>query len=257
MQYLFGDTDIAAQRLKVLAEVYAASTMGFLRDAVVNTPRLVLDLGCGPGYTTHLLADVVACEHARGLDNSAQFIAQAHQTSVSRVSFHEHDVTAVPFPGGAGDLLYSRLLLAHLRQPHAVIATWATQLRPTGLLLLEEVEWIDTNSSLFTRYLDIVQTMLAQQGTNMYAGQDVHGLPDPDLLKRRTSQVRRVPVTPAHAATMFWLNMQSWKHQPFIRTQYASALIKQLEEELHSLIETPRSATEIEWGMRQIVYERV
>jgi SAM-dependent methyltransferase len=256
MHYQFGDTAIAAQRLKVLAEVYAASTSTFLGEAVTTPPTLVVDLGCGPGYTTHLLADTLGGERVVGLDHSAHFIALACQTATARVSFVQHDVTAVPFPAEAGDLLYARLVLAHLRNPAAVLTTWATQLRPQGLLLLEEVEWIHTNSAVFTTYLDIVVAMLAQQSTNMYAGQEVHALPAPTLLTRRSSQVRQVAVTSVHAATMFFLNMQTWKHLPFIQTHYPATLLKQLEEDLRLLAEAPRTSVDIEWGMRQLVYER-
>lgn len=257
MQYLFGDTDIAARRLKVLAEVYAVSTRAFLCDTVTARPALAVDLGCGPGHTTHLLADTFDGERVVGLDNSEHFIALASQTSTVTVSFYCHDITSVPFPVDASDLLYSRLLLAHLPDPGTVIASWAMQLRPRGLLLMEEVEWIQTNSTVFTTYLDIVTTMLAQQSTNMYAGQDIHGLPDSERLERRTSEVRHVPVVPAHAATMFFLNMQTWKHQRFIRTHYAPELIAQLEEDIHMLTQAVQDDIEIVWGMRQLVYERV
>ena len=256
MRYQFGETDIAAERLKVLAAVYAASTRGFLGAAVTTRPELAVDVGCGPGYTTHLLADVLGCERVIGLDNAAHFIALARQTETACVSFVQHDVTAVPFPVEAGELLYARLVLAHLRDPAAVLAVWATQLRPQGLLLLEEVEWIHTNSAVFTTYLDIVVALLAQQSTNMYAGQDLHALPDPALLTRRSSQVRQVAVTSVQAATMFFLNMQTWKQLSFIQTQYPATLLKQLEDDLRWLVETPQATADIEWGMRQLVYER-
>lgn len=77
MSYLFGETDIAARRLKVLAEVYAVSTRAFLLGQVPTRPRAAVDLGCGPGYTTHLLADVLQAERTVGLDNSEPFIALA------------------------------------------------------------------------------------------------------------------------------------------------------------------------------------
>jgi len=66
----FGDTDIAARRLKVLAEVFAESTRAFLLDTVISKPRLALDLGCGPGYSTHFLADGLQCNHTAGLDKN-------------------------------------------------------------------------------------------------------------------------------------------------------------------------------------------
>lgn len=66
----------------------------------------------------------------------------------------------VPFPGAPADLLFCRLLLTHSQNPQALLAVWATQLRSGGLLLVEEVEWIHTTSAVFTRYLNILQTVM-------------------------------------------------------------------------------------------------
>ena len=110
-KYLFGDTDLAARRLKVLADAFAASSRAFITDAVEPRPRLAVDLGCGPGYTTHMLADALECEQAVGLDNSEQFIRMAAKTATNNVSFRLHDVTNVPFPAGPCDLIYARFLL--------------------------------------------------------------------------------------------------------------------------------------------------
>lgn len=257
MQYLFGDTDIAARRLKVLAEVFAETTRAFLLDTVIGKPRLALDLGCGPGYSTHFLADVLQCNHTVGLDNSEHFISLAQKTKTEKVSFYLHDVISVPFPVEPSDLLYCRFLLTHLREPQAVVAKWTTQLRLKGLLLMEEVEWIHTNSAVFTTYIGIVQAMLEHQSNNLYVGPVLNSLKDVDTLKRRMSQIRRLQVTNDYVATMFFLNMQSWKHHPFIRTNYSSTLINQLEEDLHTLTKESSSEIEIEWGLRQLVFERV
>ncbi len=63
MPYLFQDTDLAARRLAVLAEVFAPASRAFLLDVVQSRPELALDLGCGPGYTTRLLAEVTLYHH--------------------------------------------------------------------------------------------------------------------------------------------------------------------------------------------------
>lgn len=140
MRYAFGDSDLAARRLQLLGEVFAPSTRAFLQASVSREPSLVVDLGCGPGYTTHFLAETLPCGRAVGLDHSDHFISLAQQTATQRVSFQAHDVTQVPFPTGPADLLYCRFLLTHLRDPEAVVARWTDQLRPGGLLLMEEAE---------------------------------------------------------------------------------------------------------------------
>ena len=255
--YLFGDTDLAARRLRLLAEVYAGATRTFVQDWRTRQSGLVVDLGCGPGYSTRLLAEALHSEHTVGLDKSAPFIALAQQELLAGVAFHCHDVERVPFPVPAADVLFCRLLLTHLVQPQATLCRWATQLQPRGRLLIQEVEWIHTNSATFTTYLQMQQATLAQQAHCLYIGPILDAMPDPDLLRRRLSHVQRVPVAPTQAATMFWLNFQTWKHHPHVQSQYAATLLTSLEDDLRQLIDAPRSEVEIVWGLRQLVYERL
>jgi SAM-dependent methyltransferase len=257
MQYLFGDTDIAARRLEVLAKVFAPSTRAFLLETVKGKVGLALDLGCGPGYSTHFLADTLPCDQVSGFDNSEHFISLAQRTETENVSFHLHDVTSVPFPVGPADLLCCRFLLTHLKEPQGAIAKWATQLRSKGFLLMEEVESIHIENIVFETYIGIVEAMLEHGSSKLYIGPILNSLGDTDTLKRRVSKVRHLEVSNNRAATLFYLNMQSWKHPPFIRRNYSSSMLDQLESDLTKLTKKSSSKMEIEWGLRQIAYERV
>jgi trans-aconitate 2-methyltransferase len=257
MSYLFQDTDRAARRLQVLADVFAPSSRAFMQDIVSRVPQLAVDLGCGPGYTTRLLVDTTRCVRAIGLDNSEHFLTIARRNATARLSFLRHDVTQVPFPIEQSDLISCRFLLTHLREPQSVIEHWATQLRPQGRLLLEEVEWIQTEHTLFHTYLDIVAAMLEQHANQLYIGPLLDTLQIDNGLRRRVSRVYHLPVSTVQAATLFSLNIQSWRNQPFIQGHYATSMIEQLEYDLRELVETSNGEGEIEWGLRQLVYDRV
>ena len=257
MSYLFQDTDRAARRLQVLADVFAPSSRAFMQDIVSVVPQLAVDVGCGPGYTTRLLVDTTRCIRAIGLDDSEHFLTIARRNATARMSFVRHDVTQVPFPIEQGDLISCRFLLTHLREPQSVIERWATQLRPRGLLLVEEVEWIQTEHALFHAYLDIVAAMLEHQANQLYIGPLLGKLQIGNGLRRRVSHVYHLPVSTAQAATLFYLNIQTWKNQPFIQGHYPVSMIEQLEDDLRELVETSTSEGEIEWGLRQLAYDRV
>ena len=100
MRYLFGDTDIAAGRLRLLAELFAESSWRFVARSAEAAARLRLgvDLGCGGGHTSHLLARAAGCRRVVGLDLSQRFVRLARKTATSSVSFRRHDVTVTPFP---------------------------------------------------------------------------------------------------------------------------------------------------------------
>src|ERR1700737_4933916 len=102
--YVFGDTDVAARRLDLVAETWASPSGAFLREEVRNRPRLALDLGCGPGHTTRLVASTTGAAKTIGLDSSEAFIARARADAPERVAFLHHDVMALPFPRGGATL---------------------------------------------------------------------------------------------------------------------------------------------------------
>ncbi len=177
--------------------------------------------------------------------------------TLSRITFACHDITIVPLPTGLANLLYCRFLLTHLQYPQLIIERWATQLQPGGLLLIEEVEWIHTQHELFAHYLQIVADMLTHQANSLYIGPELETLAKNSSFRQRLSRVQRIKVTTVQAATMFWMNIQSWKHQPFIQQHYSPDLIARMEEDLRVLVQTANRDDEIEWGMRQLALVRV
>jgi|SRR5215210_2313392 len=54
--YSFGETELAAERLRLVSEVFDPTSEAFLFESVRTRPRLALELGCGPGFTTRLLS---------------------------------------------------------------------------------------------------------------------------------------------------------------------------------------------------------
>lgn len=256
VKYQFADTDLAAKRLKYLAEVYAASSQEFILRSLRNRPQLALDLGCGPGYSTHMLAEATHAGKIVGLDNSDRFISLAREGETDRISFQLHDVTVVPFPVGPANFLFCRLLLTHLREPRKVIRNWASQMVHNGLLLLEEVEWIETSHQVFSRYLGIVEALLADQSTQLCVGPTLEKMDISDGLEKVTSSVARIGVSNLQAATMFTLNIQSWKNKPFIQANYGEQEIGALERELEAIASGGGGTTQIEWGFRQIVLQK-
>jgi trans-aconitate 2-methyltransferase len=256
-KYLFGDSDVAAQRLELLARTFADSSRAFLADAAAGARiDLAIDLGCGPGFTTHLIAGTLRCGRVIGLDASAHFIELARITASGGVSFELHDVCSVPFPAGPADLLFCRFLLTHLQNPAEVAAKWATQLNPGGLLMVEEVEAIRTDHPVFAAYVRIVEAMLASQGNRLYAGPILAALGSPDGLRAVLNDLRRVPVKNAEAARLFAMNMQAWKDGEFVRAHYAQATMRELEGTLNEIAVDESAAAQIEWTMRRSVFRR-
>jgi trans-aconitate 2-methyltransferase len=255
-RYAFGDTDIAARRLELLAHVFEHSTRAFLREASATRLGLALDLGCGPGFTTHLIAETLGFSRVVGLETSQRFIELARATSSARISFELHDVCSVPFPTGAADMIFCRFLVTHLADPADALAKWATQLNPGGLLMLEEVERIDAVQPVLRTYVGIVGAMLRSQSNTLYAGPLIAELDTPQGLENVASEVRHVAVTNTDAAGLFRLNLKVWKEHAFIRENYSEKTIRDLDSALEAIAREHATASDIEWCMRQAIFRR-
>ena len=58
--YAFGDSALAARRLGLLADLFEPASRPFLARFADRRLELAVDLGCGTGHTTRLLASVLA-----------------------------------------------------------------------------------------------------------------------------------------------------------------------------------------------------
>jgi SAM-dependent methyltransferase len=253
-RYTYGEGDSEANRLALVAELFEGASRSLLSDAVGFRPRLALDLGCGPGHTTRLLAEVLRPDRVVGVERSANLLSKARVAASEGISFARHDVTRMPLPhGGEADLIYARLLLSHLPDPEKVAKDWLAQLAPGGLLLLDEVERIETEQPVFREYLAILARMMAHHGQELYVGPRLEAATRGP--ERRISRIAPASPTTAHVARMFSINLANWRGNDFVRTNHTKKELDRLAEGLSELTES-RDTAEIRWGMRQIAIER-
>src|SRR5579864_3414401 len=123
--YTFGDDPSAIERMRLVAAAYEPVSRAFLAAHATPRPSVALDLGCGPGFTTALIGEVFAPQNLIGIDSSPTFLAAA-TARVPTARFHHHDVTVVPLPAAPAQVIYARLLLAHLPDPLGTAETWKT-----------------------------------------------------------------------------------------------------------------------------------
>ena len=151
--YSFGDTDLARERLGLVADTFAPPTRRLLDELPPGARRYVLDLGCGPGYTTALLAEVFPDAFVTGLDASPAMV-EAAQARVPDARFVVADITApLKLPA---HLVYARLLLGHLPDPDGALANWAAALLPGAVLVCEEPVRYRSDDPLFAAYEAVV-----------------------------------------------------------------------------------------------------
>lgn len=98
--------------------------------------KRVLDVACGEGYGTALLARVAA--HATGVDIAQQAIdhAQREYAGVAHAQFLCAPCTKLPLPDASVDVAVSFETLEHIAEQEAFVAELARVLVPGGVLVL-------------------------------------------------------------------------------------------------------------------------
>ncbi len=256
--YAFGDTAVASRRLDVLASVFGPTSISLLRDlpspsASVET---VLDLGCGPGHTTAMLAAVFDQAVVTGIDASDAFVDEATRAASARCRYQVADVTGPSLPGAPADLIYARFLVVHLPEPHRAMAAWARQLAPGGFLVVEEPERIETGDADFRQYLELASVVVDARGGDLYAGRLLTAasppVPAAQLVFARCTSL---DVPAGRAATIFSLNLDTWRDDlavtAVIRPGHLSALADRLEKR-----RSDTATGVIRWWMTQLVVRR-
>jgi len=254
--YTFGDNDLAAERLRFLADAFAPSSRAFAARLGREPVRLAIDLGCGPGYTTALLHGATGAAATIGLDNSARFLARAWRQRARGVAFGEHDIARVPFPAPLADLIYGRFIVTHLADAGGAIARWAGAIAPRGRLALEEVDAMTSDDPTLIRYYELVEAMQASRGQRTYVGRDL-----PALAPAETFVVERADVVPvvlpaAVAARLHALNFRTWRDNPFIVGNVAAAELDRLGDALDALASGARQAAPVRWRMAQVIFRK-
>jgi trans-aconitate 2-methyltransferase len=265
--YAFGDSAPAARRLALLADVFEPVSREFLArfagpghgagpgHSGGGPLGLAVDLGCGPGYTTRLVASVLGARRTLGLDQSGSFVALAAAGAAPGVEFAVHDVTVVPFPCPPAGLVYGRFLLSHLPDPPAALAAWATQLAPGGLLLVDEVERIHTAQPALGRYLDTAAALLASRGHTLEIGGALHRLPDPPGLARRHDRLTPLAPPAARAAELFAQNLAVWRGDAVSAGVATADDLDRLAADLTTVAAGHADGT-IAWELRQLAFQR-
>jgi trans-aconitate 2-methyltransferase len=253
--YTFGDTDLAAQRLRLLASVFEPGSASLL-SGLRARGALAVDLGCGPGYTTRLVAEQIAVDRVLGLERSARLLSQARESTDPRVSFVECDVSTSPLPVPAADFLYSRFLLTHLQDPKQVVRDWAKSALPSAYLVLEETAFMHGEHPAFPQYYGLVERMQAHYGQRMYIGRELEALSASPEWAVESSQITETKLSSTDMARLHFFNLQTWSKDPFAQANYAAAKLARLGSELERIASGELSAPPVSLGMAQVVLRR-
>lgn len=109
-----------------------------VRDLFALLPDLpyrdIVDLGCGTGEPTRMLAERFLDARVLGLDSSAEMLARAEAAGLPNLRFERGDILDLR---GEYDLLFSNAALQWLPDHPALLARLWERLRPGGVLAVQ------------------------------------------------------------------------------------------------------------------------
>jgi SAM-dependent methyltransferase len=140
-EYALATGEAGAKRLEILHNVYGPGTCRLLCSAGLKRGMRGVDIGCGTGAVTALMAEIVGPDgEVIGVDSSAAQLAEAaaHASAATNIQFVQASAIDTGLPRGAFDFVYSRYLLIHLPDPQAALAEMMALLKPGGILICED-----------------------------------------------------------------------------------------------------------------------
>lgn len=141
--YVLGTHDEELARLGLQHRVWRARACDAWRRAGFTIGQTLLDVGCGPGYATLDLAEIVGSSgRVVAVDRSARFLAAlrgaARQRGLDHVAVHELDLDEGELPAVGVDGAWGRWVFAFVKRPRDLLARVHRALRPGGVIVLHE-----------------------------------------------------------------------------------------------------------------------
>lgn len=137
--YIHGFSDSERRRLIAQAQLLAQPVFGGLD---FSGDRSLLEVGCAVGAELHLIAQRAPQLSLTGLDLSAVHLRAGHAwlNRAERIRLVQGDARALPFADDSFDVALTIWVLEHLRDPAAVVGELLRVVKPTGRVILTEVD---------------------------------------------------------------------------------------------------------------------
>lgn len=186
--YKFGKFEKNAEeleRLKLQATIAIDAEQEIWENAGLRPGMNVLDIACGPGFTSCELAKAVGAEgRVTGVDINEELIAVAHQAQASEqvenVSFSLGNLYDLDLPENTYDFVYARFLFQHLEKPEDALSNLRRVLKPGGILCILDIDdnWtsLSPESDAFVRFIRKTGAGQKRKGGNRMIGSQLYGL---------------------------------------------------------------------------------
>ena len=165
-EYALGTGDAEIVRLGIQHKLWSGDAFAAWERAGIRAGQTVLDIGCGPGYTTADLAGLVtASGRVVAIDESARFIEHLKERPKSlggaTIDARVGDVQQLDLPPDTFDAAYQRWVLCFVKDPESVVRGVARALAPCGVFVSQDYSYYEgvqlaPPSKAFRRFMTVV-----------------------------------------------------------------------------------------------------
>jgi ubiquinone/menaquinone biosynthesis C-methylase UbiE len=180
--YVLGVGEQGQERLAILNEIFNPTSQLLLLQAGLIKGQQVLEIGCGTGVMTCWMAEQVGANgHVYAVDISSEQleIAQqlAREKNLKNITFicrSVYDLDDLPL----FDLIYSRFIIMHLKQPFAALKIMSCHLKNGGNMVCEEASnqtaYCYPEFAAFKKYRQLLMSLGAQKELDYSLGDKIY-----------------------------------------------------------------------------------
>lgn len=225
-QYALGTHDAEVVRLGMQNRLWSGPAFAIWERAGFRAGQTILDVGCGPGYTSFDLAGIAG---ARGrviaVDESARFIEHLRRRDpvegMAPIDARVGDAQRLHLDPSSIDAAYQRWVLCFVRNPEAVVEGVARALKPGGVFAIQDYMHYEgivlaPRSEAFQRFITVVAEAWREHGGDTDIGQKL-----PALLAKHG--MKPVEIAPLHRVARPHSQLWTWP-TIFIETYGAKLL---------------------------------
>ncbi len=141
--YVLGTHDDEIERLGLQHRVWRPRALDAWRRAGFTLGQTLLDVGCGPGYASIDLAELVGpAGRVLAIDRSRRFLSalesRSRQLGLSTITPFEIDLNDGELPAVEADGAWIRWVFAFVRHPRELLERIARRLKSGGVLVAHE-----------------------------------------------------------------------------------------------------------------------
>lgn len=141
--YVLGTHYEEIERLGLQHRAWRQRALDAWRSAGIGRGQTVLDVGCGPGYASLDLAELVGPSgRVVAVDKSQKFLdtlaATCRDNHINNITTYAADLDAGEFPDVIADSEWCRWVFAFVKDPRALLTRVAAALAPRGAIVIHE-----------------------------------------------------------------------------------------------------------------------